>query len=140
MREKIRIYPGQIVLAKHLDNFTGKKVIHPFLVWRSQGFKGSLKDNLYCFRITSNTEHSKADYWKVDVATTEENKLEINSSICTDAIFLFSKAKVEVIGQLNSSTFLKVINSRKKCAKVEEKEATHAYQNILNREMKQLKS
>lgn len=132
MVKKISVFPSSIVTATLYDPFTKKMIAHPYVVWRRQGFKSKLKNNVYAFRITSKTD--REDWWKVPVEANEQTSLLEDSCICTDAIFLLDIANLTLIGQLDAETFIQVIEARKKVAYSEETEAIHTLKNLIKHE------
>ena len=131
-----KIFPSHIVLYEHHDVFTGEFIKHPFVVWKRQGFKSVCKSNVYGLRITTKVNH-KANY-KVEIIPSETNSLKKKSFVCTDSIFLLDYDKCEVIGQLTSSEFLKVIESRINMHNEELSEAMHTLNNITLYECRKL--
>ena len=122
------VFPSQVVIAKHFDPFTQELKHHPFLVWKRQGFNSPCKNNVYAFRITSNI--GKYDNYKVLIEPDKYNSLHKTSYVCTDSIFLLDVNGCDVVGQLNTEDFLKVIESRVSVHNEELMEAVHALKNI----------
>lgn len=138
MAKKTSIFPSSIVTATLYDPFTKRMVAHPYVVWRRQGFKSTMKNNVYAFRVTSNTDDMF--WWKVPVEANSKTSLLEDSCVCTDAIFLLDITNVTLIGQLDSQTFLQVIEARKKVAYAEETEAIHTLKNLIKYEKGGVKS
>ena len=132
--KKLSIFPSSVVISKHYDNFTKKITCHPFVVWKRQGFDSKLKNNVYAFRLTTQTNNY--DDYKVPVKPSSKNGLKDFSFICVDSIFLLSIEECELIGQLDSVTFLEVIEARNKQHSVENEEAFHTLKNMVQYEMK----
>ncbi len=132
MTRKTSIFPSSIVTATLYDPFTRRMIAHPYVVWRRQGFKSSMKNNVYAFRITSRID--KMEWWKVPVEANYQTGLLEDSIVCTDAIFLLDVESITWIGQLDSASFLQVIEARKKVAYTEETEAIHTLKNLIKYE------
>lgn len=107
-------------------------ITHPYVVWRRQGFKSTMKNNVYAFRVSSKVDIDC--WWKVPVEANYQTGLLEDSVVCTDAIFLLDIESVVWIGQLDSTSFLQVIEARKKVAYTEETEAIHTLKNLIKYE------
>lgn len=134
MGKRTSIFPSSIVTATLFDPFTRKMIAHPYVVWRRQGFKSHMKNNVYAFRVTSKVDDKY--WWKVPVEANSKTNLVEDSCICTDAIFLLDIDNLSLIGQLDSETFLQVIEARKKVSFTEESEAIHTLKNLIKYEKK----
>lgn len=122
------IFPSHVVICEHFDQFTKAFIKHPFVVWKRQGFNSKCKNNIYAFRMTTNLKHK--DIYNIVINPSEANGLKKRSYVCTDSIFLLDVNGCDVVGQLNTDDFLKVIESRVSVHNEELMEAVHALKNI----------
>lgn len=109
-KKKIGIYPGQVFIANHYDNFTGEFLKHLFLCIYTQRLNDetSYNKNVKGLLLTS----KEKDVRNVFLSKKRNPILKSNSYCLVENEFVFQFADIKVIGSLHSEDFLKIVIER----------------------------
>lgn len=129
------IFPGTVFVAKHYDPFNKKILSHPFVCVYDQALDDdigeSTNSNIYGLLITT---QSKQMVRLVELKQKDHPFLKKDSYCYASNVYMFLKNDVEVIGQLDSDTFLKVFQKRQMMLRSESDQCILSLMNIRGKE------